>query len=160
MTIFGWLWQSITILFHHSMGFIPFHPSFQPPAAYHFLWNVYLYFINNFKLSDHFYHTVISWPYHWSWVVNTLFTYIVWRKGYFHPFPLTVGILSPLNLHYHVVNLVCSWITCLILCISNRLTTAISLFNISPDLLGSYSFKFNWYCWFVHLHSHYFLTFR
>ena len=34
----------------------------------------------------------------WSRVVNTLFTCIVWQKGYFHPFPLTVGILSPLIL--------------------------------------------------------------
>ena len=25
------------------------------------------------------------------------FTYIVWQKVYLHPFPLTVGILSPLN---------------------------------------------------------------
>ena len=39
------------------------------------------------------------------------FTYIVWQKGYFHLFPLAVGILSPLSLHYHVVNLVCSWIS-------------------------------------------------
>ena len=25
------------------------------------------------------------------------FTYFVWQKGSFHPFPLTVGILSSLN---------------------------------------------------------------
>ena len=41
----------------------------------------------------------------WSRVINTFFTYIVWQKGYFHPFPLSVGILSPLILHNHVVNL-------------------------------------------------------
>ena len=30
------------------------------------------------------------------------------KKGSFHPFLLTVGILSPLILHYHVVNLISS----------------------------------------------------
>ena len=40
----------------------------------------------------------------WSHFVYTLFTYIVWQKGYFHPFPWSKGILSPLILHYHVVN--------------------------------------------------------
>ena len=40
----------------------------------------------------------------WSCVVNTLFTYIVLQKGYFHPFPLSMAIMSPLILHYHVVN--------------------------------------------------------
>ena len=36
----------------------------------------------------------------WSRVINTFFTYIVWQKGYFHPFPLSVGILSPLILQF------------------------------------------------------------
>ena len=36
-------------------------------------------------------------------------------KGVFHPFHLTVGILSLLILHYHVVNLV---VTCMLLCLS------------------------------------------
>ena len=54
----------------------------------------------------------------------TLFlTTLFGKKGYFHLFPLTVSILSPLNLHYHVVNLIFSWISSLILWISNRLTT-------------------------------------
>ena len=41
----------------------------------------------------------------WTRVVNTLFTYIVWQKGYFHPFPLTVGILSLLNLVFEQLKL-------------------------------------------------------
>ena len=38
--------------------------------------------------------------------VCTSFTYIVLVKGVFSPVPPTVGILSPLNLQYHVVNLI------------------------------------------------------
>ena len=31
-----------------------------------------------------------------------------WQEGYFHLFPLTLGILSPLILHYHVIDLILS----------------------------------------------------
>ena len=31
------------------------------------------------------------------------FTYIIWQKGYFRPFPLTLGVFVPSHLHYHVV---------------------------------------------------------
>ena len=39
----------------------------------------------------------------WSRVVSTPFAYIVWLKGYFHLYPLSVGILSTLILHYHEI---------------------------------------------------------
>ena len=31
------------------------------------------------------------------------FTYIAWQKGYIHPFPLTVGTLSPLNFIFMLI---------------------------------------------------------
>ena len=40
---------------------------------------------------------LFSWPFLWSRIYIP-FTYIVWQNGYFHLFPLTVGILSPLKI--------------------------------------------------------------
>ena len=34
------------------------------------------------------------------------FSYIVWQKGYFHLFPLTVGILYPLAVLWHSIDIV------------------------------------------------------
>ena len=53
-----------------------------------------------FILNKHYFVVTLLW----SLVVNTLFAYFVWQKGYFHPFPLTVGISSPLILHHHVIS--------------------------------------------------------
>ena len=35
----------------------------------------------------------------WSHVINTLFAYIVWKKGYFHPFPHYKSFLTSFWVH-------------------------------------------------------------
>ena len=51
--------------------------------------------VDNLKVMDLKYYQAVC----------TSFTYIVLVKGVFSPVPPIVGISSPLNLQYHVVNL-------------------------------------------------------
>ena len=69
--------------------------------------------------------------------------------GYFHPFPLIMGTLSPL-----ILSLPCylPWFIFLTFSISMYLKPVSYchfLFNISPDLLVSWCCVFNHYCWLV-----------
>ena len=57
----------------------------------------------------------LSWPYSWS---HSFYLQLFGKRGIFTHFPLTEGV-CPLS--------------CLILCLSNRLSIAMSLINISPD---------------------------
>ena len=70
------IWMTVAIYnntFSPCYGIHSF-PSFLPAtSSSSFFVKRLLYFINNFKLLSHFYHTVMSWPNRCSWVVNTLY---------------------------------------------------------------------------------------
>ena len=84
------LFQSLSTIFNYYSLRIFFHFMLFPFPCRHMKnmsilpkLNPYFYFFQVFILTCRDY-------------CPLLFSYFVWQKGYFHPFPHTVGILSPL----------------------------------------------------------------
>ena len=84
---------------------------------------------------------ILSWPHSWS---RSFYLHCLIKGVFFTHSPL-LWVFFPLQFHYHVVNFV---VTCFLLCTTNWLATAISLFNISPDLLVSWLLHLSWFSFY------------
>ena len=81
----------------------------------------------------------LSWPFQRNQKVSRPFTLhlstLVGKRGCFHPFPLTMGILSPLIHHSHVD---LPHVSCLFMCTSNQFKTPIAPTTIQSIFSNSW----------------------